>query len=199
IIYMANRRKHPKKKSPTKEELQQENELLRIKIQAQFGGMSESTGSLDPLIEHEFLKNVIAFEEQFSREYKPEKLISNLGNPAFRKSEELNDDEFEKEFSRLMALLESKSISVSFIRDRDDRFQYKFITEELLNHESDFGVSLPGMMQCYTYEEFHPDHEMDITKRAGDFMRAWFERRTEFAEYYLGSEFILPDGQVLSR
>lgn len=179
------------------EQLRMENEFLRLKIQAQFGGMSGGSPDLPPEIENEFLKHVMAFEEQYSGEYKPVKVAAFLGNPVFRKSEDLNEKEFETESNRLAELLKSKSISIDFLRDRDDRFQYKFITEELFEHESDFGVTLPGMMHCFIYEEFHPDHEMDIENRTEDFMNAWFKRDTEFANHYLTNVFIQPDGKVL--
>ncbi|HEX3078979.1 MAG TPA: hypothetical protein VHQ04_00890 [Puia sp.] len=180
------------------EQLRMENELLRLKIQAQFGGVSGNEGSLPPEIENEFLRHVMAFEEQFNGEHKPIKISVFLGNPVFRNSDELNDAEFKKESSRLAALMKLKNISVDFLRERDDRFQYKFITEELFQHETDFAVNLPGMMNCFIYEEFHPDHEMDIENRTADFMNAWSERRTEFASHYLAHEFIQPDGTVLT-
>src|SRR4030095_12395927 len=41
-------------------------------------------------------------------------------------------------------------------------------------------------------------HEMDIENRTEDFMNAWFERKTEFAEHYLDRAFILPDAKILS-
>ncbi|MEO6167609.1 MAG: hypothetical protein ABIO46_14470 [Chitinophagales bacterium] len=178
------------------EQLQVENELLKLKIQAQFGGMSGSSGDLPPEIENEFLKHVMAFEQQFNGEHKPVKMVSFLGNPVFRQPEGLGDREFKLESKKLTDLLYEKGISVDFLRDRDDRFQYKFITEELFEHESDFGVNLQGMMHCFIYEEFHPDHEMDIEDRTRDFMHAWLQRTTEYANHYLAKAFIQPNGKV---
>ncbi|MBK9731490.1 MAG: hypothetical protein IPO83_09400 [Chitinophagaceae bacterium] len=182
------------------EQLRMENELLKLKIHAQYGGIpgSESSSNLPPEIENEFLKNVIAFEEQYHREHPPVKISTYLGNPVFKKSAELNDDEFEVESHRLAALMKSNCIFVDFIRERDDRFQYSFITEEFFDHETEFTVDIPGMMHCFIYEEFHPDHEMDIENRTEDFMQAWAKGDTEFANHYLASEFIQPDRIVLS-
>ena len=180
------------------EQLRMENEVLRLKIQAQFGGMHGGSEELPPEIENQFLKQVLAFEESYTTKTKKVKISEMLGHPVFRKSEELNDAEFESESERLAELLKSKSISIDFIRERDDRFQYKFITEEFFEYETDLLISLPGMMHCFCYEEFHPDHEMDIENRTKEFMNAWFERQTEFANYYLSDAFIQPDGKVLS-
>ena len=48
------------------ENLRMENELLRLKFKAEFGGDSHSTGNLDPAIENEFLKQVMAFEQGYA-------------------------------------------------------------------------------------------------------------------------------------
>ena len=47
------------------EDLRIENELLRLKLTAQFGEAFEfdKTDDLPPAIENQFLKNVLAFEE----------------------------------------------------------------------------------------------------------------------------------------
>lgn len=94
-------------------------------------------------------------------------------------------------------LLEKKSIAVDFIREREDRFKYQFITEELFDQETDGGF--PGMTTNFTYEEFHPDHELDIKDRTDDFMRDWF--RMEFNEHSseLGHNFVLANQQILTR
>jgi hypothetical protein len=178
------------------ENLRMENELLKLKIQAQFGGFSSEGGNLPPEIENEFLKNVLAFEENHGKE-EPKKMIEVLGNPSFKRQGELDDKSVKKEFKRLEKLLKINSIAVEFMRERDDRFKYTFITEELFNHHG--GTGFPGMTMHYIYEEFHPDHEMEIKRRTDDFIRHWFER--EFNEYSLelDREFVLPNRKILSR
>lgn len=178
------------------EQLRQENEFLKMKIMAEFGGVSGGEGTVPPEIENQFLKNVIAFESQQSGQ-QPVKLSSHLGDPDFKKSEELNDTEFNQESERLFKLLQSKSISVDFLRERDRRFQYKFITEELFNHET-CGMMIPGMVMHFIYEEFHMDHEMEIANRTEDFMKFWFERDASAMEFGLISGFIQPNSKVLS-
>ncbi len=179
-----------------KENLRMENELLKLKLQAQFGAMSSEGGNLPPEIENEFLKNVLAFENNYGN-MKPAKVVELLGNPQFQKSSDLDDEALKKEYARLEKLMEKKSIAVDFIREREDRFKYQFITEELFDHETDGGF--PGMTTHFTYEEFHPDHEMDIKKRTDDFLRDWF--RMEFNEYSseLGHSFVLANQQILTR
>ena len=37
---------------------------------------------------------------------------------------------------------------------------YRFTIEELFEHEMD-DIDLPGTVSCFTYDEFHPDHEYE--------------------------------------
>jgi hypothetical protein len=178
------------------ENLRMENELLKLKLQAQFGATLGDGGNLPADIENEFLKNVYAFEQNQST-YQPIKVIEFLGKPHFQKAADLNDESLMKEYARLLELLNAKSIAIDFIRPREDRFKYQFITEELFEHT--MSGSMPGMTSHFIYEEFHPDHDLDIRNRTKDFLRDWFKR--EFNEYSseLGYQFILANGEILSR
>ena len=178
------------------ENLRMENELLKLKLQAQFGAKLGEGETLPPEIENEFLKNVFAFEQNLG-DYKPIKVFELLGSPEFRKAAELDEASLKIEYDRLIELLNEKSMAVDFIRPRNDRFMYQFITEELFDHETD--NSMPGMTMHFIYEEFHADHDLDIRSRTDDFLRDWF--RKEFNEFSseLGYQFILPNGQTLTR
>lgn len=178
------------------ENLRMENELLKLKLQAQFGAKLGEEENLPPDIENEFLKNVYAFEQNLG-DYKPIKVVELLGSPDFKKAADLDDELVKKEYDRLIELMESKSIAVDFIRPRNERFMYQFITEELFDHETD--NSMPGMTTHFIYEEFHADHDLDIRSRTDDFLRDWF--RKEFNEFSseLGYQFILANGQTLTR
>lgn len=179
------------------ENLRMENELLKLKLQAQFGASSGTGEGLPPGVENEFLKNVYAFEQSHGTR-NPIRVIEFLGSPIFPKESDLDEVNLNNEFGRLTKLMGDKSIAVDFIRPREDRFKYKFITEELFEHEMDSN-SIPGMTCNFIYEEFYPDHEMDIENRASDFLRDWFKK--EFNEYSveLSSVFVLADGHTLSR
>ncbi len=183
----------------TEEEIREENEILKLKIQAQFGGMSGGSTDLPPEIENEFLKNVLSFEEQYTKtEYTPVKVVALLGNPEFEKEKNLDDAAFENEWNRLQNLLEEKKLNVDFIRERDDRFKYRFITEELFEIETD-DLTVPEMISNFIYEEFHPDHEQEITDRTMDFLSAWFERSSEKMKHGVVSDFIKPDATILNQ
>ena len=173
-----------------------ENEILRMKLKAELGGTYGGSDNLPPEIENEFLKNILAFEHEFANA-KMVKLAALLDNPVIKKEQEIDDDTIVAELERLEELLERKNIVTDFIRPRDDRFKYKFITEELLEHETE-DIQLEGMTKHFTYEEFHPDHEAEIKEKALQFLWSWFDRKLDAGSYYFGQQFIQPNGKVLT-
>jgi hypothetical protein len=181
------------------ENLRMENELIRLKLTAEFGALSQSVSDLNPEIENEFLKNVMAFEQNWANA-KPAKVYEMVGKPDFKKSEELNDNEIEEELDKITDLLSKKNIEVHFGNDDeyDSRTKYHFITEELFDHETTF-MSMPDMITHYDYEEFHPNHKKDIENRAMEFLSEWFKRSLNEKSWELAHQFILPDRKILSK
>jgi len=184
------------------ENLRMENELLRLKLKAELGGDSHSSGDLPPEIENEFLKNVMAFEQNWAKakDEKPVKVYDLLGKPAFKKSDDLDNEELEKALEEITALLSKKNMEVYFgdEDEYDSPTQYRFITEELFDHETTF-MPMPGMTTFFDYEEFHPNHKKDIKNRAEKFLSAWLEKDIQACEWELAHHAILPDHKILSK
>ncbi len=178
------------------ENLRIENEILRMKLKAELGGIYGGSHNLPPEIENEFLKNILAFEREYANA-KTVKLAVLLGNPTIKKEAEMDDAAVVAALQELGELLEQKNIVIDFIQPRDDRFKYKFITEELLEHETE-DMQLEGMIKHFTYEEFHPDHAAEIREKTLQFLWGWFDRRMDAGSYYFGQQFIQPNGKVLT-
>ena len=68
------------------ENLRMENELLRLKMQAELGGNSFTSPGLNPQIENEFLKNVVDFDNSHanSQPVPPSAQASPLGSKKFK-------------------------------------------------------------------------------------------------------------------
>jgi len=177
--------------------LRMENELLRLKLKAELGADSQSSGNLDPLIENEFLKHIMAFEQNYAGA-KRIKIFDLLGRPNFKRADELNDQLIDLAFEEITDLLAQKNISVDFIAAYDNRTKYSFITEELFDHETD-DFKVPGMVTHFTYEEFHPNHKLDIGNRAEEFLSGWLEQKINEHSWYLADPFILKGGKTLSK
>jgi hypothetical protein len=179
------------------ENLRIENELMKLKLQAELGAKSFSASEIDPGIENEFLKHVMAFEQNWANA-KPAKVYDLLGKPDFKLSAELSDEELEVALDQLCDLLSEKSMQVYFDDEVDSRTRYQFITEELFEHETTF-VPVEGMTSCFDYEEFHPNHKKDIERRAEEFITQWFKRTLDEKSWELSDQFILPDRRLLSK
>ena len=184
------------------ENLRMENELLKLKLIAQFGDAFQlSNSELPPEIENEFLKNVLAFEDAH-RNSKFVKVYEQLAKPVYKKAEELSDTEVSDELQRLKTIMEEHNMALDVLATYDDRIIYKFITEELFEQETETGdEELPGigMTKRFIYEEFHPNHEYDIDSRTKEFLASWFEQKFSEYSWEIGSEIILPDRRILSK
>ena len=164
------------------ENLRIENELLRIKLKAEFGDafQMESNENLPPEIENQFLKNIIAFEAA-NENAETTTVYEKLGKPSFKPAAELSDDEISSELNRIVAMLEEHQMNLDFCDGPyPDEEIYKFITEELFEHEIDL-VPVFGMNWNFIYEEFHPNNKADIEKNTHQFFKHWIGR--EFDEY----------------
>ena len=182
------------------ENLRIENELMKIKLKAQFGeafqmGMGED---IPAEIENQFLKNVLAFEEaHVNAEYTT--VYNRIGMPVFKPAEALAKEEMKTAADELLGLMNRHNINLDFCDGPyDDETVYRFITEEFFEHEIEKD-SVAGMNSCFIYEEFHPNHKADIEKRAHEFLQNFFTR--SFGEYSieLGDGIITPDGRQMTK
>ncbi|MEP6596567.1 MAG: hypothetical protein ABJA71_11510 [Ginsengibacter sp.] len=183
------------------ENMQIENEILKLKLKAQFGeALQMETGTdLLPEIENKFLKNVQAFEEAHQN-IKYTKVDELLGKPDYKKANELSDKEITEELSRIEEIMEKNKMVLDVLAEYDDRTIYTFITEELFEHKTATGEGLiPGMITHFTYEEFRPNHKYDINNRAKEFLSGWFEQKFNEYSWELGNEFVIPDGRMLGK
>jgi hypothetical protein len=168
------------------ESLRMENEFLHLKLKAEFGANSFSSGDLDPQIENGFLKNIMAFENSYGAN-KRATVFEILGKPDLKPSNELSDVDLNKALEDVNALLLAKNMVVDFSGQYNNRIKYAFIVEELFSHETDMQV--PGMMSHFHYEEYHPNHELDIANRAEEFLSGWFKQDLK-GNWALANQFV---------
>ena len=169
--------------------LKQENQLKKMKLSLEFGAsFSSEVGNkeLDPRIESLFLDNI----EKYEREYKKVKavcLFEFIGKPEFRKSDTIPDQEIHKELDHIIDILNQNQISLDTLCNVNDREIYRFITDELFLEEMD-NMRTPGMTHHYIYEEFHPNHEYDITNNCIGFFKSFFKKKIDYYTSYLTKE-----------
>ena len=141
------------------ENLRIENEILKLKMQAELGGMFIGNKKIPPEIENQFLRQVQQFEESWQKEKGNYiKVHEFIGSPQFKKAEQLKPGEFKIELDRITRVLQNKNVQLHMSKEYDPVMMYKFITEELFEHEME-NILLPGWTMNFIYEEFHPEED----------------------------------------
>lgn len=164
------------------ESLKMENDFLKMKLMleqgAQFGSMGDS-GECPAEIENQFLRNIIEFEKQFA-EHKTIRVFDKIGKPTqFKPADEIPEGDFDKAWKELDHYLNGYSIDLAVCSPNvSNKELYRFTIEELFEYEMD-DMDLPGMTHCFTYDEFHPDHEYENTNAAvDDCIKPMLEKKT---------------------
>jgi hypothetical protein len=168
------------------ENLRMENEIKKIKLSLEHGtdlSGQLSEAELPPEIEGKFLDYISQFEAEFAKR-KTIFVYDLAGRPEWKPASEIPDSEIAAELERIMDAMHENSISLDTICEVDDRVLYKFITEELFNHETN-DIQIPGMTHGFIYEEFHPNHEHDIKNRCTDFLKHVLNKESEWMPRFL--------------
>ena len=180
-------------------ELPIENELLILKLKAEFGAEC-TTGDeeIPPAIVNEFLRSVYEFERKFREPRKMVRIFDKIGQPYFKKGEVLPDKQLPAELKRIKSLMSQHRVELDILGDYDDRIIYTFIPEELILHEMD-DLDMPGFLHHFCYEDFHPNHELEIRQRVVEFLSQWFSKKINEYSWQLADPFIHPDTRQFSK
>ncbi len=143
--------------------LNEQNKKIQKELEEKYGmqgsGVSDDAS---PEIMNNFLNYVQQFEEQWEKAQR-KKIREILGNPIFRKIEDIKPDKIEDEINFVLQKYAEKNFNIDIIEKDDVKPGdfYIFLTEELMEHETDF-ISIPGMNTNFIYEEFHPSPKLNI-------------------------------------
>lgn len=179
------------------ENKQMENELLQLKLKAELGIDAHISANTPPSIKNLFLKNILAFESGLAQAEEI-RIFDLIGKPEFVPEIKLNDISIAKELQNLVDLINQKQIALDFLGSYDCRTKYKFITEELFE-EKVMNVQLPGMIMHFIYEEFHPNHKLDLEHKAKKFINAWLNQEKEQLSFSLTDVLALPDKRIWKK
>jgi len=176
-----------------------ENEILILKLKAEFGAeCSVIDPGIPPAIINEFLKSVYRFERDIVSHAKPVSIYQKIGKPGFPKAEELSDKALDLALKKAKRLLARHGIQLDARRDYPNRDIYTFITEELFLVEI-ADIDLPHYTNHFCYEDFHPDHALDIRDRSVEFMDNWARQMINACDSGLADSFIHPDARKFSK
>lgn len=161
-------------RDPSEEEIKFENELLKLKLQTEFGMQEHGVSTeLSPEVENMWLNNIYAFEAQF-KNAKRIKVYDAIGRPTLPKAEDLTDEEVAKALAEVELVMEKRGIALDCCCEYENRTIYRFITEELFECEMD-DILIPSMVCHFIYEEYHPNHAHDLRRGTEQFMRSLLE------------------------
>jgi len=179
--------------------LRRKNEVLKKKITEISGeemvciseGVSEG-------LENQFLQNVLAFETQHKKK-KRIKIIEKIGNPGdFKPVNEIPENKIEREWLKLYNCMYEKGIDLQVCSPNvNARELYRFTTEELFKMKTD-DISVPGMMTCFIYDEFYPDHRYDNQHMVVDYCIKNFFCKKEIFEFHFNRTVTVNNYEKLS-
>ncbi|MGM0581406.1 MAG: hypothetical protein ACQETL_12040 [Bacteroidota bacterium] len=180
------------------EKLRQENELKKLKLRAEFGAEfmedDQEQSDIPAEVESQFLDYVQKFEEAAARK-EVKKVKEVLGNPSFKKLEQLSDAELKQELDKVLEFMSLHNLKLDVIYEVEDSEIYRFITEELLEEEIDI-IDVPGMNTCFIYEEFHPNHYEDIKRESEDFLKMLLKQDFEYINFHCADKLILHEKEM---
>lgn len=171
------------------ENLRMENELKKMKLRLEHGAIisePQNKTPIDPAIENQFLNNIQAFEESYQNA-KPILLYDFIERPDYIAVEDITDTQISAELDRIMDILNKNGIQLDTLCEVEEREIYRFVTEELFVHEMD-DMRIPGMINCFIYEEFHPNHDYDIRNHSIDGIKSFLNKKTDFYTTFFTKE-----------
>lgn len=176
-----------------------ENELLILKLKAEFGAeCTPGDENLPPHVVNEFLKSVYEFEHKFREQRTAVRVFDKIGKPFFRKADSIPETHIADELKRIMQLLKRHQLELDVLGDYPDRQIYRFITEEFIYHEMD-DLDMKGYIHHFCYEDFHPNYELEIRQRSVEFLTQWFSRQLGEYSWQLADPFIHPDSREFAK
>ncbi len=180
------------------DDLKFENELEKLKQQGEFGGkFFEGNADIPPELEAEWLKNVRAYEESYQNA--PKKKVGEIiGNPVFTPVSEIDPALIEVELEKIFELLAANNIALDYNDDVPASEIYRFVTEELINHEMDV-MDIPGMVNHFIYEEFYPNHAKDIFRQCDSFLIQLFDKKDENLDMKLDRGLVFANGTIMDE
>jgi hypothetical protein len=137
-----------------------DNGLKKKELEEKYGAHFSEFNELPPEIENQWLNSIDEFEKQHENA-ELTTVWDYIGKPDYKTINELKLEEISKELKRLIELMSENNIDLSTLCDVDDAELFRFVTEELFKEEIE-NIRIPGMMSCFTYEEFHPNAKLDI-------------------------------------
>lgn len=171
---MAKRKKTKKSES----DINDENEFLKLKMMAEFGGNFMGSENLPADVENLFLKQIMSFHKR-QTDAKLVPIYKYIGEPDYNHVNDLSEKEVTRDLKKIMRLLKKYNIGLEVLAPTPEREIYRFITEELFKHEIE-DTKVKGWVNQFIYEEFHPNAEYDVKNAVHFALLSLFDKEAAF-------------------
>lgn len=171
---MAKRKKMKKSES----DINDENEFLKLKMMAEFGGNFMGSENLPADVENMFLKQIMSFHKR-QNDAKLVPIYKYIGEPDYNHVNDLSEKEVTRDLKKIMRLLKKYNIGLEVLAPTPEREIYRFITEELFKHEIE-DTKVKGWVNQFIYEEFHPNAEYDVKNAVHFALLSLFDKEAAF-------------------
>lgn len=165
---------------PNDDELKASNEVLKLKLELEHGMQSYRSNGLSPQLENQWL-NYIYTHEQMHRECGRVSVYEYVGRPPFVYIENLEREHVTAELERLLTIMRQHGVQLDCVCRYDDSVIYKFLTRELFIEEMD-NIHMPGLVNHFTYEDFHMNHQYEIERIGVELIKSIYQHEWR-AEY----------------
>jgi hypothetical protein len=175
------------------------NDSRRQQLADRFGAVFPDFNSDIPEdVESLWLDNIERYEEA-AENAELVTLREYLGDPMFTHVKDLSPERLPEEIEIVLDLLSENNVRVDFLSDVPDADAYAFLTIELMEQVIE-DIRVDGFMTCFIYEEFHPNHRMDIEARVNDIFWHLFRRDTQYLDFLFPREGLRDaDGRPTTR
>ena len=146
-------------------QLRLENELKQLNLEMEYGAIFSTSPDLPPELEGQWLDYISEFESK-SKNATEMTVYSFIGQPEFKRFDDLSSEVVKIELDRLIAIMQVHNVHLDFLADYPVETIYRFITNEFFTPHMNV-MQMPGMMHGFIYEEFHPNDEYDLKRDVG--------------------------------
>ena len=178
----------------------EQNKKKKKKLEDEYGMMHMGTcEETSP----ELMNNFLCYVENFEAAWKnaeTKKIKEIIGFPDFKKLDELDSEQLESEVDKILDIYEKHNYNISIIEPDDvsNSDFYKFLTEELPGHETNF-INIPGMNTNFIYEEFHPNDKLDAKNSIEHFLYDLKNKNENGIKTWLSKQDLLLNGKSFTH
>ena len=186
-----------KRKKKSNNDLNTENEFLKLKMMAEFGGEFMGSDQLPPAVENVFLKQINKFQS-LHQKAEMVKIFEFIGSPAYNHVHDLSDKEILRDLKKIQKILQKKGIIVESFSGISPREMYRFIIEEIFKQDIQ-NIKMPNWLMHMVYEEFHPSDEFDIKNQCGYALALLFDTHFSATDFIFAEEMKSDIGLSIDR